>query len=112
MRWVTENASIACGHQGRVANLAGQRWVSIGGVPVLVDNDPQGRRIAGCPNIGPTIKPCTKTLRVIEGYSGWLTIGGHRIVLSNLDGITDGTVPGTVHYTVQLAGQLHVGADR
>jgi hypothetical protein len=112
MRWVTVRASIKCGHDGRVDNLPSQAWVTIDGAPVLVDHDPQGRKIAGCPNYGPTIKPCTKTLQVIEGYSDWLVIGGQGVVLSHLDGLTDGTVPGTVHYTVRDPGQAYVGADQ
>lgn len=112
MRWVTERAAIACGHQGRVVNQAGQHWVTIDGTPVLVDDDPEGRKVAGCPNIGLTIKPCTKTLAVLSGYSPWLTIDGRRVVLSHLDGLTDGTVPGTVHYTVQDPGQTLLAADQ
>jgi hypothetical protein len=112
MMWVTEPAMIVCGHQGRVVNQPGQLWVRVNGDPVLVDDDPERRSIGRCPNIGLTIKPCTKTLRVIAGYSDWLTVGDRRIVLSNLDGLTDGTVPGTVHYTVQDAGQSLVEADR
>lgn len=108
MDWVTSNASIKCGHDGKVGNVPSQHWVTVGAMAVLVDNDPEARDIGGCPNIGPTMKPCAKTLRVATGYSSWLRIGGHAIVMSNLDGLTDGTVPGTVHYTVRLAGQSHV----
>lgn len=112
MQWLTERATIACGHEGRVVNVPSQRWVTVAGVPVLVDDDPQRRSIAGCPNYGPTIKPCTTTLQVITGYSTWLRIGGHRVTLSHLDGLTDGTVPGTVHYTVRLPGQFLVVSDQ
>jgi hypothetical protein len=112
MRWLTEQAVVPCGHQGRVVNQPGQRWVRVSGAPVLAEDDPEGRTIAGCPNIGPTVKPCAKTLGVLTGYSSWLAIGGNRVVLSSLDGITDGTVPGTVHYTVSDPGQHYVGADR
>jgi hypothetical protein len=112
MEWITLRATVTCGHQGVVVNRAGQAWVRIDGAPVLVDDDPQSRKIAACPNYGPTIKPCTTTLRVITGYSLWLTVGGRRVVMSNLDGLTDGTVPGTVHYTVRHPGQSYVGADR
>jgi hypothetical protein len=105
MRLVTTNASIKCGHDGKVANVPSQLWVRADTYLVLVDNDPQGRNIAGCPNIGPTMKPCKATLRVAEGYSGFVRIDGHAVVLSNLDGLTDGTLPGTVHYTVRDPGQ-------
>jgi hypothetical protein len=111
MELITSQAVIRCGHDGRVENQPSQTWVTVAGVPVLVDDDPEGRRIIACPNYGPTMKPCAKTLTVAVGYSGWISVGGRRVVLSNLDGLTDGTVPGTVHYTVRDPGQLHVRAD-
>jgi hypothetical protein len=104
-------ATVRCGHDGLVQNVAGQRWVSVSGAPLLVDADPEGRTIGACPNYGPTMKPCARTLRVIAGYSSWLRIGGQRIVLSTLDGLTDGTVPGTVHYTVRDPAQRFVRSD-
>lgn len=112
MEWLTVEAVIRCGHDGRVENVPSQRWVTISRAAVLVDNDPEGRAIVACPNYGPTMKPCAKTLRVATGYSGWLRIGGQRIALSNLDGLTDGTVPGTVHYTVRDPGQQLTRTDR
>jgi hypothetical protein len=112
MRWVTVRAAVACGHQGRVVNVASQHWLRITGEPVLVAEDPVGRTVVGCPNYGPTIAPCTTTLAVLTGYSDWVSVGGRAVVLSHLDGLTDGTVPGTVHYTVTSAGQRFVEADR
>jgi len=112
MEWIIERSVVKCGHQGRVVNVPSQRWVRVSGSPVLVENDPEGRSIVACPNYGPTIKPCTTTLRVITGYSTWLRIDGRAVVLSHLDGITDGTVPGTVHYTVNDPRQAYVRADQ
>ncbi|GAA1524017.1 hypothetical protein GCM10009827_045530 [Dactylosporangium maewongense] len=111
MKLVTVRAVVRCGHDGRVRNNASQHWVTVGGADVLVDDDPQGRAVAGCPNIGPTMKPCALTLAVQAGYSDWIRVDGKRVALSNLDGLTDGTVPGTVHYTVRDPGQSFVGAD-
>ncbi|HKT01084.1 MAG TPA: hypothetical protein VJT31_16275 [Rugosimonospora sp.] len=111
MYWVTKRATVKCGHDGLVENVPGQSWVTVGGAPVLVTGDPPGRRVTGCPNIGPTVKPCTRTLAVAVGYSGWVRVDGRAVVLSNLDGLTDGTVPGTVHYTVRDPGQSYVSAD-
>jgi len=48
---------------------------------------------------------------VTRGYSSWIAVDGHAVVLDNLDGLTDGTVPGTVHYTVRQPGQTFVSAD-
>ena len=108
MELVLERAVIKCGHDGSVANVARQQWVRVDGSPVLVDDDPEGRSIAGCPNVGATMKPCTKTLKVIRGYRDWVRVDGHRVVGDDLDGLTDGTVPGTVHYTVRDPGQRFV----
>ena len=52
-----------------------------------------------------------QTLVVAVGYSTWIRIGGKRVVLSNLDGLTDGTVPGTVHYQVRDPWQSYTRAD-
>ena len=111
MKAVTRDATVRCGHDGRVQNVASQHWVRIGRSDVLVDNDPEGRRIVGCPNIGPTMKPCTTTLAVISGYSSWVRIGGKAVAMSDLDGLTDGTVPGTVHYSVREPGQTFVAVN-
>jgi hypothetical protein len=110
MELVTADAVVRCGHDGRVTNRPSQPWVTVAGVPVLVDDDPEGRGIVACPNYGPTTKPCTNTLAVQEGYSGLVRIGRRRVVLSSLDGLTDGTVPGTVHYGVRDPGQRFVAA--
>ena len=111
MRWIVDAADIRCDHDGKVQNNPSQHWVEISGHPVLVDDDPQARAIARCPNIGATMKPCVKTLRVATGYSEWIRIDAHAVVLDNLDGLTDGTVPGTVHYRVRTPGQSFVEAD-
>jgi hypothetical protein len=58
------------------------------------------------------MKPCAKTLVVKQGYSTWVMIDNRHIVLSHLDGLTDGTVPGTVHYQVRDPGQQFVEVDR
>jgi len=110
MELVTERSTIRCGHDGKVVSLASQRWVTVGGDAVLVKPDPQGRVVGVCPNVGPTMKPCTTTLTVASGYSDLVRIGGNAVVLSNLDGLTDGTVPGTVHYQVRAVRQHYVRA--
>jgi len=111
VEWLTLKSVVKCDHDGRVTNVAGQSWVTIGGVAVLVDADPEGRDIVACPNYGPTIKPCVKTLKVAKGYSGLLRIDGHRTVLSHLEGLTDGTPPGLVKYTVRDPAQEYVRSD-
>jgi hypothetical protein len=111
MDLITASSVVVCDHGARVNSLASQHWVEIGGAAALVDNDPETRAVTGCPNIGPTVKPCTTTLKVACGYSGWIRIGSRAVVLDNLDGLTDGTVPGTVHYRVRDSRQHFVRAD-
>jgi hypothetical protein len=112
MELIHRNAVVKCDHDGRIPQVASQQWVTIGGVPVLVDSDPEGRDIVACPNYGPVIKPCAKTLVVAVGYSvSFLRIDAKRIVMSNVDGLTDGTPPGTVHYKVRDTIQTFVRTD-
>jgi hypothetical protein len=108
MELVLERAVVTCGHDGKVSNVARQHWVHVDGSPVLVDDDPEGRSIVGCPNVGATMKPCATTLKVAKGYRDWIRIDGHRVVGADLDGLTDGTVPGTVHYGVRDPDQSFV----
>ncbi len=106
MKLLTEDALILCDHvAGKASNLPGQSLVTIGGRRVLVEADPEGRAIAGCPNVGATIKPCTLTLKATAGYSAFIRVDGRRVCLDTLDGLTDGTPPGAIHYRVRLPGQ-------
>lgn len=107
MKWLTEDAIITCKHELGIVHLLLplQDLVTIEGRKVLVQNDPENKLITGCPNIGATIKPCTKTLRVEAGYSSFLRINGREICLDTVTGLTDGTPPGIVKYAVRAAGQ-------
>lgn len=107
MRWLTEDAVINCKHELGIVQIPFplQNLVTIEQRKVLVHNDPEGKTIVGCPNIGATIKPCTKTLPVDAGYSDFLRIDGRRICLDTVTGLTDGTPPGIVKYIVRLPGQ-------
>ena len=72
------------------------------------DADPEGREIEWCPNRGIDIRACSTTLKVEVGYSAFVRLAGQRVVLANLDGKTDGTPPGVVHYQVRDPGQRFV----
>ncbi len=103
---LTEDAVIVCKHElGRVSNHPSQGVLTIGGRKVLVETDPEGRSISGCPNIGAAIKPCTTTLKVEVGYSDYMRVDGRRVCLDTVTGLTDGTPPGTVKYKVNDPGQ-------
>jgi len=112
MKLLTEKAILECAHiNGVVLGIpAGQDLVTVEGVKLLVETDPQGRPIVGCPNAGPTIKPCTSTLVVKTGYSALVRIDGRRVCLDTVSGLTDGTPPGTVEYRVRSPGQTLVAS--
>lgn len=113
MLLVTEDAVIVCGHpHGRVQLAPSQDFCTIAGRRVLVDSDPEGRPISGCANVNPAvgIKACLQTLAVTSGYSEFIRIGGRRVCLGTLSGLTDGTPPGTIHYVVSDPSQSFVGS--
>ncbi|HYY58708.1 MAG TPA: hypothetical protein VE842_15345 [Pyrinomonadaceae bacterium] len=106
---LTEDAIVVCKHElGIVKNVPSQDWVTIGERRVLVEIDPEGRTIAGCPMYGVGIRPCVTTLKVQAGYSDWIRVDGRRVCLDTITGLTDGTPPGTVKYKVNNAGQPFV----
>lgn len=106
MLFLIEDARLVCKHEmGKVNIVPTQDLVTVNQRRVLVESDPEGRPISGCPNIGPTIKPCTNTLVVKDGYSDLLWIDGRRVCLDTVNGLTDGTPPGTVKYIVRDPGQ-------
>ena len=98
---LTEDSVIVCKHErGIVQNVPSQNWVTIDKRRVIVEIDPEGRTIKGCPNYGIGIRPCVTTLKVQVGYSDLISIDGKRITLDSLSGLTDGTPPGLVKYKV------------
>lgn len=109
MKLLSEDARLICAHQlGSVGLSPLQDLVRVDGRRLLVEHDPEGRPISGCPNVGATIKPCTSTLKVTVGYSDLVRIDGRRACLDTVSGLTDGTPPGMVKYSVHLPGQVLV----
>ena len=105
---LTEDAKLFCKHgPGKVANKAWQTLVTIEGRRVLIEPDPVGWGISGCPSVVP-FKPCTATLAVRKGYSDYIRVDGHRLCLDTITGFTDGTPPGAAMYEVRDAGQSFV----
>lgn len=112
MKWLTEDSIINCKHELGIVRLAPtQDLVTIKQRKVLVENNPEGRAIVGCPNIGAAIKPCTMTLKVEAGYCDFVRINGQRVCLDTVTGLTDGTPPGVVKYVVRTPGQELVAVD-
>lgn len=113
MRWLTEDAILACDHGGGVSVTTTQDFVRIAKRIVLVEPNPEGRPIRGCPNTNPLagIRPCLTTLKVKDGYSAFVRIAGRPVCLDSVRGLTDGTPPGVVNYKVRSAGQDFVEAS-
>lgn len=109
MRLLTEDALLVCRHElGKVDIQPTQSLATIAGRRILVEINPEGRRISGCPMYGPGIRPCQTTLPVKQGYSTLLRINGRRVCLDTVTGLTDGTPPGAVDYLVRNPGQTLV----
>jgi hypothetical protein len=108
MKLITEDAVLRCDHQGSVHNQPGQSLVTVAGKKVLVEIDPEGRQITGCPMISLTTKPCTNTLKVTQGYSTLMKVSGKRVCLDTVLGLTDGFPPGVTNYKVYAPGQTLV----
>jgi len=107
MKVLTQDALLLCKHGLGVVGIApSQIWVTVEKRAVLVRPDPEQKGIVGCPNIGPTIAPCTSTFAVETGYSTFVQIDGRPVCLDSVTGLTNGTPPGTVKYDVKNAGQL------
>lgn len=108
--WLTVDADVRCEHPGGFVDIvSSQTLVRVEGRAVVVGRDPVGRSIAGCPNLSPATKPCTSTLAMSSGPSGFVRIEGRRVVRADLAGLTDGTPQGGVYYRVAHPGQTLVG---
>jgi hypothetical protein len=88
-----------------------RRFFRIAGKPVLVDRDMPANAISLCPNYGPTTKPCTMTLPLATGRSGFVFVGGAAVVLDQARGPTDGIPPGLTSYAVRAPGQFFVSVS-
>ncbi|MEO8286262.1 MAG: hypothetical protein ABI670_07470 [Chloroflexota bacterium] len=109
LRLLTEDALLVCNHElGHVKNRPTQDLVTIEQRRVLVENNPEGCNINGCPNLGAAIMPCMHTLKVDTGYSEFIRIDGKKACLDTVTGFTDGTPPGVVKYKVRTPGQEFV----
>ncbi|HEY2028935.1 MAG TPA: hypothetical protein VGH20_06970 [Myxococcales bacterium] len=105
MLFLTDDATILCGHAGRCAVGASQRWVTVQGRPLLVATDPEGKGISGCPFLAGG-QPCVGTAEVSRGYSTLVRIDGRPVCRADVEGPT---LPLRVaHYTVARPGQSFV----
>jgi hypothetical protein len=110
MRFLTEDARLVCVHPGGEVQIhARQSWVTIAQRSVLVATDPEGCDIVKCSNVVTPNVPCTKTLAVQTGYSTFIRIEGRKVCLDSVTGLTNGTLQGTILYSVARPGQTFVG---
>ena len=107
---LTEDAVLVCKHElGKVDNKPTQELVTIDGKKVLVETDPEGRPINGCPlTVLIGVPACKHTLKVEVGYSEFIRIDDRRFCLDTVTGFTDGQPPGTIMYKVRSPGQEFV----
>lgn len=110
MRLLTRDAVLKCDHGGIVGLQPAQDWVTVGGVPVLVEPDPLHRPVAACPRVTPTTPPCLLTISVDEGasYSALVTIDGSRVCKDTATGRTNWSMLAIVSYAVAEPGQALV----
>lgn len=106
MKIITEKTDLRCAHGGKVSGLFSTApFVKINGASVLVDGDLLLKPIVGCPNMSATIKPCFLNLSMNTGKSSFIKVNGRSVLLENATGITDGTPPGVIKYSVFLSNQ-------
>lgn len=112
MKLLVETAVLRCAHGLGVVQLQrSQSLVKIARAAVLVHPDPEQRPIASCPSTGIGILPCTTSLSATAGYSTLVKIEGRPACLDTVKGLTVGSPPGTVNYTVATPGQTLVTED-
>jgi hypothetical protein len=106
---LTEDAKLVCVHPlGQVVIKASQRWVTVVGRAVLVSSDPEVCTITKCTNLVTPNVPCSRTGAVVKGYSTFVRIDGRAVCLDAVSGLTNGTIQGTVRYSVAAPGQSFV----
>jgi hypothetical protein len=113
MRIISTNSVLCCDHKiGIVSNRPSQHFVRIDGALILIGDDPVRKPIAGCPNAGPTIKPCTSTMNIESGKSSLVHINGTPVCMDTVSGGTDGTPPMATKYKVAVPGQNFVNVEK
>ncbi len=112
MKILTKKSVLVCAHElGVVQIAASQHFVRVEGSLALVERDPEGKPIGGCPIVGVGVFPCTLTLKAQKGYSDFVYIEGKRVCLHSVQGLTNGTPPGTVKYKVSATRQSLVSIE-
>ena len=114
MFFVTEDATIICKHpNGAVVNEPSQDWLTIVGRRVLIEPDPENRKIKGCLNNSAVNVACAIATNIqMEGYSELIRVDGHRLCLDTITAFTSGQPPGLFKWVVANPGQPFVEEAR
>lgn len=110
-RPLTRHARIRCQHEtgGTVQPAVTQHLVRIEGAEILLRSNSLSRPVSGC-IVTPPMKPCLVTIAELSGWSSLLFVEGQPVLQDDLDGLTSGDPPGTVHYRAAAPGQSLVRA--
>jgi hypothetical protein len=107
-----EGASVRCSHRlGRAKPRSSRAFLRIDGHPVLVRQDLAANGISWCPNYGVSVKPCTMTGPLANGFSSFVFADGRPVAFVQAVGPTDGVPPGVTTYSIRDPGQDLVGAS-
>ena len=103
---LTKDALLLCSHGGVVTMETRQTWVTIGGIPIVINDDPLGRTIVACPMVTPTTPPCRHTTSIdAPSLSAFVSIDGRKMCLEKTCGNTDWSLGATGRYSVAKPGQ-------
>lgn len=113
LKILTSKASLKCAHGGSVDLKPSQRWVRVGGAPVLVDPDTVDRPIHACPMATPANPPCGKTVNAngAASFSALVKIDGRGVCLDTATGMTNWSKLAVVPYAVISSGQNLITAE-
>ncbi len=96
-KYLNHRSTIQCTHGGRVILFPPAfRSLQVVASPVLTEQDLLQAMIAGCGQVGPGVKPCTKITQVVMGRGIQIRVDGQVPILDTLIAMTDGSPPGMV----------------
>jgi|GEM_PF-6157866 len=111
---LTENASIACMHQGAIKPSASQGKLKVDGSKVLLAGDIAGTKFSTCTLVTDTshgIQKCTSATTEAGISSSKLKVDGKSVLLQGSNGPVDGFPPIPSTWTASSAGQTKLKAS-
>lgn len=89
-------AVLKCSHGGTLQISPQSVKLRVAANEVLMEQHIISALIAGCPQSGSGITPCTAVTQITAGQATKLTINSQPVLLDTLAGITNGNPPGTL----------------